>query len=151
VNFHVTHNTKYQHQLFYCRQEVWSNMSEQNFNSLTNVVFEKIPSEKINEVLNSKELGYSKINFIPKDDEGNLKPIVNMKCSMYKTVSYFYIILCSKLINITVFNLKIKPTSVVRKSPSINAILNNTFQILKYEIVRKYYYFIIKYFCIYNF
>ena len=39
-------------------------------------------------MLKNKTLGYSKVKFIPKDDEGNLRPIVNMKCPMYKTVCY---------------------------------------------------------------
>jgi len=83
---------KHKHQLFYYRYEVWSKMVEQNIKPLTTSVFEKIPQEKVGEVLNNKRLGYSKLKFIPKNDEGNLRPIVNMKLSTHKTVSYFFYI-----------------------------------------------------------
>jgi hypothetical protein len=80
---------KYKHQLFYYRYEVWSEMVEQNIESLTTSVFEKIPQS---EFLNNKKLGYSKLKFIPKNDKGNLRPIVNMKLLTHKTVSCFFIL-----------------------------------------------------------
>ncbi len=83
---------KYKHQLFYYRYEVWTEMVEQNIKPLTTSVFKKIPQEEVDEVLNNKELGYSKLKFIPKNDEGNLRPIVNMKHPNYEIVSYFILI-----------------------------------------------------------
>ena len=65
-------------------------MFKQGFEPLKSSVFEEIPSEKVAEVLNGKTLGYSEINFIPKDDKGNLRPIINMKCPMRKTVRLLY-------------------------------------------------------------
>lgn len=65
-------------------------MFKQGFEPLKSSTFEEIPTEKVTEVLNGKTLGYSKVKFIPKDDEGNLRPIVNMKCPMHKTVRLFF-------------------------------------------------------------
>lgn len=61
-------------------------MYKQGLEPLKSSTFEEILSEKVAEVLNNKTLGYSKLKFIPKDDEGNLRPIVNMKCPMQKPV-----------------------------------------------------------------
>jgi hypothetical protein len=103
---------KYKYRLFYYRQEVWTEMLEQNLKPLISSVFEEILPEKAEEVLNDKDrkLGYSKLTFIPKNDDGNLRPIVNMRCS-HKTVSYFYIVLFNTLKfinNIITFNLNNK-------------------------------------------
>jgi telomerase reverse transcriptase len=76
--------------LFYYRQEVWSEILKQGLEPLTSSTFEEIPLEKVAEILNNKTLGYSKVKFIPKDNEGNLRPIVNMKRSMHKTVSSLF-------------------------------------------------------------
>ncbi|CAB4384162.1 unnamed protein product [Rhizophagus irregularis] len=117
LNFHITHNAKYKCRLFYYRQEVWLKMFKQGFEPLKSSTFEEIPTEKVTEVLNGKTLGYSKVKFIPKDDEGNLRPIVNMKCPMHKTVE-----------------MSNRATHKdLKRPPSINSILNTTYQILNYE------------------
>ena len=64
-------------------------MFKQGLEPLTSSTFEEIPLEKVAEVLKSKTLGYSKVKFVPKDNEGNLRPIVNMKHSIHNTVSLF--------------------------------------------------------------
>ena len=64
-------------------------MFKQGLEPLTSSAFEEIPSEKVAEVLKDKSLGYSEVKFIPKDKEGNLRPIVNMKHPMHKSVSLF--------------------------------------------------------------
>ena len=64
-------------------------MVKQNLEPLIGSVFEKIPPEEVDGVLNDKKLGYSKLKFIPKNDEGKLRPIVNMKCPTHINVSYF--------------------------------------------------------------
>ena len=88
-------------------------MVKQNLEFLTCSVYEKISLEKAEKILGNRKLGYSKLKFIPKDNEGNLRPIVNMKYSSYKTTS----------------------SDNQTQPKSINAILNTTFQILKYEKV----------------
>ncbi|GES82426.1 telomerase reverse transcriptase [Rhizophagus clarus] len=52
-------------------------MFKQGLESLKSSTFEEIPSEKVAEVLNGNTFGYSKINFISKDNDGNLRPIDN--------------------------------------------------------------------------
>jgi hypothetical protein len=65
-------------------------MFQKGLEPLKHFTFEEIPSDKVTKVLNGKTLGYSEVNFIPKDDEGNLRLIVNMKCPMHKTVRLLY-------------------------------------------------------------
>ncbi|GES81439.1 telomerase reverse transcriptase-like [Rhizophagus clarus] len=115
LNFHITHNAKHKCRLFYYRREIWLKMVQQGLEPLKNSTFEEIPSEKVAEILNGKTLGYSKVVFIPKDDEGNLRPIVNMKCPMHKT-SY-----------------PSKPHKDLKRPQSINSILNTVYQILNHE------------------
>ncbi|CAG8739674.1 15223_t:CDS:2, partial [Rhizophagus irregularis] len=108
LNFYITNHAKQGNQLFYYRQEIWSRMVKQNLITLTSSVYEKISPENEIRIFKDKKLGYSKLKFIPKDNKGNLRPIVNMKRPMH--------------------------TSVNEKQPkSINAMLNTTFQILKHE------------------
>ncbi|CAB4459538.1 unnamed protein product [Rhizophagus irregularis] len=108
LNFYITNHAKQENQLFYYRQEIWSRMVKQNLITLTSSVYEKILPENEIRIFKDKKLGYSKLKFIPKDNKGNLRPIVNMKRLMH--------------------------TSVNEKQPkSINAMLNTTFQILKHE------------------
>jgi hypothetical protein len=61
-------------------------MFKQGLEPLKSSTFEEISLEKMTEILNGKTLGYSKVNFIPKDDEGNLRPVVNMRSPMHKPV-----------------------------------------------------------------
>lgn len=58
-------------------------MFERGFESLTSYAFKEIPTNDINE-------SYSQLRFLPKNSEGDLRPIVNMKRKIYKTVSYCY-------------------------------------------------------------
>ncbi|GET04966.1 telomerase reverse transcriptase [Rhizophagus clarus] len=92
-------------------------MFKQGLESLKSSTFEKIPSEKVVEVLNGNTFGYSKINFILKDDDGNLRPIVNMRCPMHKPEKS-----SSKTTH-----------KNVKRPQSINSILNSTYQILNFE------------------
>ncbi|CAI2170991.1 20378_t:CDS:10 [Funneliformis geosporum] len=117
LNFHITNSITQKYRLFYYRQEVWSEMSKRSLEPLLDSVFEEIPSEIVSEMLEVKKLGCSELKFLPKDDKGKLRPIVNMRRPMHKNAD-----ISSKS---TRKNLK--------KPQSINAILNTTFQILKHE------------------
>ncbi|CAG8439136.1 12769_t:CDS:10 [Funneliformis mosseae] len=117
INFHITHSITEKYRLFYYRQEVWSEMSKRSIEPLLGSVFEEIPSEIVPEILEGKTLGCSEVRFVPKDNKGKLRPIVNMRRPMCKNV-----------------DLSSKTTRQGSKKPqSINAILNTTFQILKHE------------------
>lgn len=85
-------------------------MVEQNLKSLTSSVYEKIPSKNEETIFKNRKLGYSELKFLPKDNKGNLRPIVNMKRPM-------------------------RTSNNIKRPKSINSILNMTFQILKYEKV----------------
>ncbi len=65
-------------------------MLKRGLEPLTGSIFEEIPSEKVAEILNDKKLGYSEVRFVPKDNEGKLRPIVNMKRPMHKTVRHVF-------------------------------------------------------------
>ncbi|CAB5190021.1 unnamed protein product [Rhizophagus irregularis] len=108
LNFYITNHAKQGNRLSYYRREIWFKMVEQNLKSLTSSVYEKIPSKNEETIFKNRKLGYSELKFLPKDNKGNLRPIVNMKCPM-------------------------RTSNNIKRPKSINSILNTTFQILKYE------------------
>ncbi|GBC42268.2 telomerase reverse transcriptase [Rhizophagus irregularis DAOM 181602=DAOM 197198] len=108
LNFYITNHAKQGNRLSYYRREIWFKMVEQNLKSLTSSVYEKIPSKNEETIFKNRKLGYSELKFLPKDNKGNLRPIVNMKRPM-------------------------RTSNNIKRPKSINSILNMTFQILKYE------------------
>ncbi|GBC24454.2 telomerase reverse transcriptase [Rhizophagus irregularis DAOM 181602=DAOM 197198] len=108
LNFYIINHAKQGNRLSYYRREIWFKMVEQNLKSLTSSVYEKIPSKNEETIFKNRKLGYSELKFLPKDNKGNLRPIVNMKCPM-------------------------RTSNNIKRPKSINSILNTTFQILKYE------------------
>lgn len=76
-NFHVTESNSHRNQLFFFRHDVWRLLSEPVLASLRHTMFEEIPTERANRMLDSRALGFSQIRLLPK--KAGVRPIMNLR------------------------------------------------------------------------
>lgn len=76
-NFHVTESNPHRNRLFFFRHDVWRSLSEPVLSSLRQTMFEEVPTERANRILDSRALGFSQIRLLPK--EAGVRPIMNLR------------------------------------------------------------------------
>ncbi|CAG8806540.1 31857_t:CDS:2, partial [Racocetra persica] len=109
TNFYITTNAKYKNHVFYYRKDIWLRIEKYNIESLPASTFEEVPKETEKQFLDNSILGYSTVRFLPKGSEGMMRRIINL----------------NKVQN--------KVHGEENSKRSVNAILQNTFQVLKFE------------------
>ncbi|CAG8527299.1 9743_t:CDS:10 [Diversispora eburnea] len=111
-SFYITTNATFKYRVFYYRHDIWYQVVQKGINSLTKNIFKEIPVENEEELQNGT-LGYSTIRLLPKDNEGAVRPINNLKRPIRNQV--------------------IHTKTNRRTNQSVNTILKDTFHILNFE------------------
>lgn len=76
-NFHVTESNVHRYRLFYFRHDVWRSLAEPALAALKVTMFEEIKLDKAQQILDSRNLGFSQVRLLPK--ETGIRPIMNLR------------------------------------------------------------------------
>lgn len=115
ANFHVTESNVHRNRIFYFRHDVWRSLAEPALSSLKLSMFEEIKLEKAVKILNARQLGFSQVRLLPK--ENGVRPIMNLRRRP-----------------------TIKKGLKSMLGPSINSTLSPVYNILSYEKVGRLYF-----------
>jgi len=77
ANFYVTESNIHRYRLFFFRHDVWRAIAEPALASLKLNMFEEIKLDKAQNILASRNLGFSQVRLLPK--ETGVRPIMNLR------------------------------------------------------------------------
>jgi telomerase reverse transcriptase len=131
TNFYATESAKYRNRVLYFRQGDWQTLSRPILDSLKEQCFEHIDRHKAVAIMSRRDFGYSFVRLLPK--EVGMRPIVNLKRRSVKIDRH-----PGREVKGNDIIAKGKDTckgwgQLVRQKQSINAILGQTFQVLRCE------------------
>lgn len=77
TNFYVTESNTHRYQVFYFHHDVWRRIAEPTLSVMKSDMFEEMTITSANEILDSRDLGFSQIRLLPKGQK--LRPIMNLR------------------------------------------------------------------------
>ncbi|EXV02575.1 telomerase ribonucleoprotein complex - RNA binding domain protein [Metarhizium robertsii] len=77
TNFYVTESNTHRYQVFYFHHDVWRRIAEPTLSVMKSDMFEEMTITSANEILESRDLGFSQIRLLPKGQK--LRPIMNLR------------------------------------------------------------------------
>jgi telomerase reverse transcriptase len=77
TNFYVTESQTHRNRLFYFRQDMWQQLTEQPFADLKASMFEELPKDRAKAVVAQSSLGFGALRLLPKAT--GLRPILNLR------------------------------------------------------------------------
>ena len=110
AHFYVTESNIHRYQLFYFRHDVWRSLAEPALASLKLTTFEEMDTYEVQELLQSRTIGFSHVRLLPK--EHGVRPITNLR------------------------RRALKKGSKTMLGASINSLLAPVHNVLTYEMVR---------------
>jgi telomerase reverse transcriptase len=76
-NFYVTESNVDRYRLFFFRHDVWRYAAEPAMAVLKTKMFEEVKTEDALRILQSRQLGYSQVRLLPKQEK--MRPIMNLR------------------------------------------------------------------------
>ncbi|KAJ3068284.1 hypothetical protein HDU98_008580 [Podochytrium sp. JEL0797] len=110
-NFYVTESTSHKNKVFYFRYEDWGVMTQNTWKKLGQSTF-RVVKERESQILQHRHLSFSHLRLLPKPASTTFRPITNLRRRILPR-------------NATKLE--------ARYAQSINSILQNAFQVLRYE------------------
>ncbi|OBZ72156.1 Telomerase reverse transcriptase [Grifola frondosa] len=127
--FYVTESSAFRNKVLYFRQDDWSTLCAPLVDRLSSETFQRIEQHEAEEILRQRKLGFSFVRLLPK--ETGVRPIVNLR--RRKPISRVSSFISAMAPTRNIDSSGIFKGPFQRPEPSINQILQATFQILTHE------------------
>ncbi|EEH04418.1 telomerase reverse transcriptase [Histoplasma capsulatum G186AR] len=113
-NFYVTESGVHRNRLFYFRHDIWRRLTEPTIVQLKRSTFEEVKKETAEQILSSRNLGYSLLRLLPKSS--GARPIVNLRRRPVRKCGW---------------------GGFSELGPSINSLMTPAFNVLNYEKMQR--------------